>query len=38
VDLQLHVRFRGRREKDWSGKSISIAVEGDCPLELMSSV
>ena len=38
VGLQLHVRFRGRREKDWSGKSISIAVEGDCPLELMSAV
>jgi hypothetical protein len=38
VGLQLHVRFPGRREKDWSGKSISIAVEGDCPLGLTSDV
>ncbi len=34
ADQQLRVRFRGRREANWSATVTSIAVEGDCSLEL----
>ena len=34
ADHQIHVRFRGRRETNWSSTVTTIAVEGDCPLEL----
>ena len=33
-DEQLHVKFRGRRKEQWSNETISIDVEGDCPLQL----
>ena len=34
---QLHVRFRGRRKDHWSGQTINIELEGDCPLNRPSS-
>ena len=34
ADQQLHVRFRGRREARWTSTVTTIAVEGDCALEL----
>jgi hypothetical protein len=37
ADQQLHVRFRGRREASWTSIVTTIAVEGDCALELGSS-